>query len=192
MDLRKKYKYRTLKEIRTILRMTQENLSIKVSKSKSTICGIEARETKGSASIKTLREISSQIRFSLKYKYLDQSLLINQHAEDFNSLKQVRIYRNISLSDLSQQLNKSISTLSEFETRELSGNVLVKNLNDVANHMNFKLSLEYIPDCPLDKMLLNQAIKHIKKQYKYLEEYSYDDIFDEAVKHISKKRTIDW
>lgn len=190
--------YKNLKDVRKILLMTSKNLAEKLDKAPSTLSAIEAREVTGSVTIRILQEIAECIGFDLKYEYVPKICLTNTLLRKTakkvacKNLKGVRAILQMNSKNFAKKINKASSTLSELEAREATGNVTIKNLQDIAEGIGFELKYEYVPRESLTNTMLQQAIKQVKSELKNAHQYTDDVIELDAIQLIKERKPLDW
>ncbi len=99
----------------------------------------------------------------------------------------------MTLRQLARKVKCEHSTLSGLEKRELSGDVTVRKLREVAEKMGFTLNLHYeISSADIENALLKQAKKQLYKEQNIKESDATERQIKEELSFILKNNYINW
>ena len=91
------------------------------------------------------------------------------------------------------RFTKAPSTVSELESREITGNITIQSLKEIAECLNCELHYEFKPKVPVDEQVLNQAIREVENELgEDLNLYSEDDIERDAMKLLKESTILNW
>lgn len=111
----------------------------------------------------------------------------------FLSIKQIRRALYMSSKQLATKLGKAPSTLSELESREVTGNITIQSLEEIAKCLECDFHYEFKPKIPVPDQLLVQAIKDVKDELgEEHHQYSYDALKEDAIKLIEESTSLNW
>lgn len=110
-----------------------------------------------------------------------------------NSIKEVREALGMSSKQLAAKLGKAPSTVSEFESREISGNITIQSLKEIAECLGCDLHYEFKPKTSVEEQLFAQAIKEVKNELgENLSLFSEDQIEEDAKKLLKESTKMKW
>lgn len=114
-------------------------------------------------------------------------------SSTFTRIKDLRKALHMSSKQLAAKLGKAPSTFSELERRELTGNITIQSLQEIANSLDCNFHYEFKPKTPVSEQLLSQALKEIKDELgDEHHQYSDDALEREAFKLIEESRNLKW
>ncbi|EGQ7859381.1 hypothetical protein CGG80_24095 [Vibrio parahaemolyticus] len=110
-----------------------------------------------------------------------------------NSIKEIRKALRMSSKQLAVKLGKAPSTVSELENREITGNITIQSLKEIAECLDCELHYEFKPKVPVDEQVLNQAIREVKNELgENLNLYREDDIERDARELLKESTILNW
>jgi predicted DNA-binding mobile mystery protein A len=108
-------------------------------------------------------------KHKLMIEQLDRKFAILKQLENISIpetgwIYAIRIAINMSRKQLGRKLGITPQSTKEIETREKSGSITLKNLNEVANALNMKVAYALIPKDKSLKTMIEQAAYNAAKK----------------------------
>ena len=114
------------------------------------------------------------------------------NSNTYHSIKEIRKALLMSSKQLANKLGKANSTQSELESREATGSITIKSLQEIAESLGCDFYYEFKPKKPIEEILLDQAVKEVRRELDNHTLYSESEILDDARIHISESTCLDW